>query len=93
MLLNHLSYHHRIGNKQSHLSRNVEVCVLTHTASRMFIMQVLASQLHFVANRNVELTVPPLCWPVNCTKIGRHVGLLSGTSVNVIVEWSLGDKG
>ena len=27
------------------------VCVLTHDALRMFIMQVLASQLHVLANR------------------------------------------
>ncbi len=45
-----------------------EVCVLTHVALRMFIMQVLASQLHFLANRNAELAVPPLFWPVNCIK-------------------------
>ena len=32
-----------------------EVCVLTHNALRMFIMQVLASQLRFLANRNAEL--------------------------------------
>ncbi len=60
-----------------------EVCVLTHVALRMFIMQVLASQLHFLAsqlhflaNRNAELAVPPLFWPVNCIKIGGHVALL-----------------
>ena len=44
----------------------------------MFIMQVLASQLPFLANRNAELAVPPLLWPVNCIKIGGHVALLSG---------------
>jgi hypothetical protein len=41
----------------------------------MFIMQVLASQLHFLANGNAELAVPPLFWPVNCIKIGEHVAL------------------
>ena len=40
-------------------------------------MQVLASQLHFLANRNVELAILPLFWPANCIKIGGHVALLS----------------
>ena len=40
-------------------------------------MQVLASQLHFLANKNAELVIPPLFWPVNCIKIGAHVALLS----------------
>ena len=44
-------------------------------------MQVLASQLPFLANRNAELAVPPLFWPVNCIKIGGHVALLSGPTV------------
>ena len=44
-------------------------------------MQVLASQLPSLANRNAELAVPPLFWPVNCKKIGGHVTLLSGTTV------------
>ena len=44
-------------------------------------MQVLASQLPFLANRNVELAIPPLFWPVNCIKIGGHVALLSGPTV------------
>ncbi len=48
----------------------------------MFIMQALASQLHFLANRNAELAVPPLfCRPVNCIKIGGHVALLSCPSI------------
>ena len=49
----------------------------------MFIMQVLASQLHidFLANRNARLDIPPLFWPVNCIKIGGHVALLSGPTV------------
>ncbi len=58
-----------------------EVCVLTHVALRMFIMQVLASKLHFLANRNAELAVPPLFWPVNCMKIGEHVALLTCPSI------------
>ena len=47
----------------------------------MFIMQVLASQLDFLANKNAELAIPPLFWPVNCIKIGRHVALLSDPTV------------
>ena len=58
-----------------------EVCVLTHVALRMFIVQVLASQLHFLANRNAELATPPLFWAVNCIKIGGHVALLSDPTV------------
>ena len=45
-----------------------EVCVPTHAALRIFIMQALASQLHFLTNRNAELAVPPLLWPVNYIK-------------------------
>ena len=44
-------------------------------------MQVLASQLPFLANRIAELAVPPLFWTVNCIKIGGHVALLSGPTV------------
>ena len=44
-------------------------------------MQVLASQLHFLANRNAELAIPPLFWPVNCIKIRGHVALLSDPTV------------
>ena len=58
-----------------------EVCVSTHVSLRMFIMQALASQLSFLANRNAELAVPPLLWPVNCIKIGGHVALLCGPTV------------
>ena len=47
----------------------------------MFIMQVLASQLPFLASRNAELAVPPLFWPDKCIKIGGHVALLSGPTV------------
>ena len=50
----------------------------------MFIMQVLASQLPFLANRNAELAVPPLFWPDNCIKIGGHVALLSGPTVYTV---------
>ena len=44
-------------------------------------MQVLASQLHFLANKNAELAIPPLFWPVNCIKIGGHVAMLSDPTV------------
>ena len=47
----------------------------------MFIMQVLASQLQFLANKNAELAIPPLFWPVNCIKIGGHVALLNDPAV------------
>ena len=50
----------------------------------MFIIQVLASQLPFLANRNAELAVPPLFWPDNCIKIGGHVALLSGPTVYTV---------
>ena len=52
-----------------------------HVALRMFIMQFLATQLHFLANKNAELAILPLFWPVNCIKIGRHVALLSDPTV------------
>ena len=58
-----------------------EVCVHMHVALRMFILQVLASRLHFLANKNAELAIPPLFWPVNCIKIGGHVALLSDPTV------------
>ena len=58
-----------------------EVFVPTHVALLMFIMQVLASQLHSLANKNAELAIPPLFWPVNCIKIGGHVALLSDPTV------------
>ena len=44
-------------------------------------MPVLASQLHFLANTNAELAIPPLFRPVNCIKIGGHVALLSDPTV------------
>ena len=47
-------------------------------------MEVLASQLHFLVNRNTELAVPPLFWPVYCIKIGGRVALLSGPSVYLV---------
>ena len=68
-------------NRKATRVGNFEVCVSTHVSLRMFIMQVLASQLPFLANRNAELAVPPLFWPDNCIKIGGHVVLLSGPTV------------
>ena len=58
-----------------------EACVATHVTLRIFIMQVLASQLLFLANRNAEQAIPQLFWPVNCIKIGGHVALLSDPTV------------
>ena len=73
---------HRIEiNRKATRVGTFEVCVSTHVSLRMFIMQVLASQLPFLANRNAELAVPALFWPVNCIKIGGHVALLSGATV------------
>ena len=59
-----------------------EVYVRTHVALRMFIMQVLTRQLHFLASRNAGMAIPPLFWPVNCIKIGGHVALLSVPTVH-----------
>ena len=58
-----------------------EVCVPTHVALSMFIMKVLASQLRLLANKNAELAIPPLFWPVNCIEIGGHVALLSDPTI------------
>ena len=52
-------------------------------------MQVLASQLPFLAIRNAELAVPPLFWPDNCIKIGGHVALLSGPTVYTVAKGSI----
>ena len=73
---------HRIEiNRKATRVGTFEVCVSTHVSLRIFIMQVLASQLPFLANRNAELAFPPLFWPDNCIKIGGHVALLSGPTV------------
>ena len=47
-------------------------------------MQVVASQLLFLANRNAGQAIPPLFWPVNCIKSGGHVALLSDPTVNCL---------
>ena len=83
-LLGSMLPHHRIEiNRKATRVGTSEVCVSTHVSLRMFFMQVLASQLPSLANRNAELAVPPLFWPVmiNCIKIGGHVALLSGATV------------
>ena len=46
-------------------------------------MQVLVSQLHFLASRHAELAIPPLFWPVTCIKIGENVALLSGPNEHI----------
>ena len=51
-------------------------------ALRMFIKQILAGQLNFLANRNAGLAISPLFWPVNCIKKGRNVALLSYSIVH-----------
>ena len=82
-------------NRRATRIKTFDVCVPTHVALRMFIMQVLASPLHFLANRNADLTVPPLLWPVNCIKIGGHVELLSGPTVHSLFfaysHWTKGE--
>ena len=55
-----------------------------HDALRMFIMQVLTSQLHFLASRGGELAVLLLFWPVDCIKIGGHVALLICPSIYLL---------
>ena len=59
-----------------------EVCVPAHVALRMFIMQVLASQLHYLANRNAELAISPLFWSIKCIKICGHAALLSDPTIH-----------
>ena len=68
-------YHHLSSIESESLT--FDACVAAYVALLVFILQVLASQLPFLANRNAELTVSPLFWPYNCIKIGEHVELLS----------------
>ena len=80
--------HRKVNKQKGHSSR-----VPTHVTLRIFIMQVLASQLLFLANRNAGQAIPPLFWPVNCIKIGEHVALLSDPTFNCLycgatVLWS-----
>ena len=80
-----LSPRHRIViNRRVPRVGTFEACVPTHVALRIFIMQVLASQLLFLANRNAGLAISPLFWSVNCIKIGGHVALLSDPTVNCL---------
>ena len=73
---------HRIENKQMGTRFGTfDVCVAKYVTLRMFIVQVLASQLHFLASRNIGLPILPLFWPVNCLKVGGHVALLSDPTV------------
>ena len=73
---------HRIEiNRKVTRVGTVEVCNCVSTHVSLFIMQALASQLPFLANRNAEQAIPPLFWPVNCIKIGGHAALLSGPTV------------
>ena len=73
---------HTEGSLQS----DCVVCVPTYVELHMFIMQVLVSQLHFQANRNAELAIPPLFWPVNCIKIEGYFELLSGPAVHRVLS-------
>ena len=45
-------------------------------------MQVLASQLPFLANRKAGQAVPPISWPVNCIKSCRVALLFSPFTVS-----------
>ena len=74
---------HRIElNRRTTRVGTFEVCVprMSHYAC-FIIMQVLGSELTFLAIRNAELAAPPLFWPVNCIKIGGRVELLSEPTV------------
>ena len=58
------------NRKETEDHSNGKLCPY-NIALRMFIMQVLTSQLYFLANRNAELAITPLFWPINCIKIGE----------------------
>ena len=73
-----------ISSKRVLISSERVLC-LTHVTLRIFIMQVLASQLLFLANRNAGQAIPPLFWPVNCIKSVGHVALLSDPTVNCML--------
>lgn len=79
---------HRIRDKQKgNLSRfRMKLC--PHEG--MFIMQVLVSQLHCLANKNAQLAdylaTLPLFWQVNCIKIG---GMLHGCVVLLFIRYTL----
>ena len=67
--------------RPQHGIENKEYGHLKFVALRMFIMQVLARQFHFLDNRRTELPVPALLWPVNWMNVGGHVARLSGPTV------------
>lgn len=54
----------------------------THYA--MFILQAVARQLHFLANRNAELAVPQSFWPKNGIQIGGRIALLRDCCVYLL---------
>ena len=55
----HLEHRIEINRKATQVG-TFEVCVPKDVALCMIIMQALTSRLPFLANRNAELTVPPL---------------------------------
>ena len=57
---------------KDHLGGNL-LGLCTHACC---IIQVLASQLHFVGNRNAKQDVLPLFWPENHIKIRGHVAAI-----------------
>ena len=60
----------RIGCIQKATQLLSHACRITHVN---VIVQILASQLHFLGNNNAELAaVPPILWPVNCIDVGGH---------------------
>ena len=70
-----LPYDHRIENDQKPRASRVGNFIGVHVALRMLINHCagLVSKFPFLANRNAELVVPPLFWPVHCIKIREHV--------------------
>ena len=60
----HLTTQQEMNRKATRVG-TFEVCVSAHVALRTFIMQVLVSQLPFLAKRNTELVAWPLFWPVD----------------------------
>ena len=89
MPFNSNSTEYKINRKVTRVG-TFEVYVPTHVALRMFhyacfithVYYAGSGQLHFLAKRNAGIAIPPLLWPVNCIKIGKHVVLLSGPTVH-----------
>ena len=82
--LTHSIYHRIQIHRRFTQFGTFEFCVPTHVVLRTFIMQVLASQLHFLANRNIELAFSPLFWQVDCKNTAAHVALLSDLPGHVL---------